>query len=303
MDLEFNGSQFTWHGIRNGTLVDERLDRGRTNKLWQDSWPNTSVIHGTVLGSDHCPVIIQGEPCGGRGKSLFRFEAFWSCELKCRNIVKNCWEKVCMGDNIGRWNKKINVCRYMLARWSKRKLSIGGSRLRRWCSSWGNFKRIGEKIASRLLIYLTKWTRFGARKKVFGYKDLEWNGYKRGMLTRLFFHQSTLHRRRRRRNKVLKIKDANDVWIECPWKVRETIDSYFVNLFTLVGAREWGSILDCVTPRVTAKMNASPVAPVTVDEIKFAAMQMEELKAPGPDGFQGIFYHSFWENVEGRLMW
>ncbi|KAM1414771.1 hypothetical protein ACFX2I_006507 [Malus domestica] len=48
-------------------------------------------------------------------------------------------------------------------------------------------------------------------------------------------------------------------------------------------------------------MNASLVAPITVEEIKDAAMQMGGLKAPGPDGFQGIFYHSFWENVAGEI--
>ncbi|KAM2230344.1 hypothetical protein ACFX1S_014761 [Malus domestica] len=76
IDLEFNGPQFTWRGTCNGTLVEERLDHGLINKLWHDSWPNTSVIHGTVLGSDHCPVIVQGEPCRARSRRLFKFEAF-----------------------------------------------------------------------------------------------------------------------------------------------------------------------------------------------------------------------------------
>ncbi|KAM2673196.1 hypothetical protein EV2_014512 [Malus domestica] len=48
-------------------------------------------------------------------------------------------------------------------------------------------------------------------------------------------------------------------------------------------------------------MNASLVAPITMEEIKEAAMLMGGLKAPGPDGFQGIFYQSFWENLAGKI--
>lgn len=33
-DLDFNGPHFTWHGTRNGELVQEKLDRGLSNQLW-----------------------------------------------------------------------------------------------------------------------------------------------------------------------------------------------------------------------------------------------------------------------------
>ena len=41
-------------------------------------------------------------------------------------------------------------------------------------------------------------------------------------------------------------------------------------------------------------MNDDLNAPVSVDEIKSAAVNMGSLKAPCPDGFQGIFYQSHW---------
>lgn len=39
LDLQFSGPAFTWKGIRNGCLVQERLDRGIVNGCWQESWP------------------------------------------------------------------------------------------------------------------------------------------------------------------------------------------------------------------------------------------------------------------------
>ena len=63
------------------------------------------------------------------------------------------------------------------------------------------------------------------------------------------------------------------------------------------GRRDWGEILDCVTPKVSMEMNEALATPVSEDEVKKAAMQMGGLKAPGSDGFSGIFYQSNWETL------
>jgi len=59
------------------------------NKLWQFSWPNTRVKHVLVLGSNHCPLIIQRDSQPGVGRPLFRFQAFWAKEDVCQWLVKN----------------------------------------------------------------------------------------------------------------------------------------------------------------------------------------------------------------------
>lgn len=37
------------------------------------------------------------------------------------------------------------------------------------------------------------------------------------------------------------------------------------------------------------------------NEIKDAVYQMKGLKAPGPDGFQGVFYQNFWEIISSDI--
>lgn len=108
MDLGFNGPAFTWRGTRNGVLIEERLDQGLANNLWQALWPNTNVIHGMVLGSDHCPIIIQCNPEIKVGRKLFRFEALWSKDEECREVVHECWRRHCEGTAIEIWHRKIN---------------------------------------------------------------------------------------------------------------------------------------------------------------------------------------------------
>ncbi|CAL9006099.1 unnamed protein product, partial [Prunus brigantina] len=48
-------------------------------------------------------------------------------------------------------------------------------------------------------------------------------------------------------------------------------------------------------------MNSTLLAPFTDDEIKAAAHQLWVTKAPGPDGFPGIFYSKFWNIVQNLV--
>lgn len=98
IDLDFNGPKFTWRGTREGQIVEEIIDRRLINGKWQEWWPNTAVTHGLVMGSDHRPRIVNCEPETARGKCRFRFEAFWTKEDDCRDIVKKCWDEECEGD-------------------------------------------------------------------------------------------------------------------------------------------------------------------------------------------------------------
>ncbi|KAM1578422.1 hypothetical protein FF1_040322 [Malus domestica] len=85
---------------------------------------------------------------------------------------------------------------------------------------------------------------------------------------------------RRMRNKLASLKNDDEEWVDNP------------------SQRDWGAILNCITPTVSDEMNVSLINLVSVDEIKDAAMQMGGLKASGPDGFQGIFYHSYWDTID-----
>lgn len=51
-----------------------------------------------------------------------------------------------------------------------------------------------------------------------------------------FFHQSTMHRRRR--NKVVSLKNSQGNWIENPNQIRCLFDEYFMDLFTSSGHRQ-----------------------------------------------------------------
>lgn len=96
---------------------------------------------------------------------------------------------------------------------------------------------------------------------------------------------------------MVSLKNGSGDWVDNPNQVRHIIDNHFIDLFTLTGQQDWGDILNCITPKVIDEINGSLTNPVLVEEIKDATMQMRGLKAQGPDGFQVIFYHSYWDTI------
>ncbi|XP_050121457.1 uncharacterized protein LOC126599164 [Malus sylvestris] len=263
LDLSFNGQKFTWRGTRNGQLVEAQLDRVLVNDRWLSTWPDSFVTNATTLGSDHCPILLHCEQKAVRKKKMFRFEAFWTKDADCKEIVRKAWEMSCDGNLLQKWNKKLHLCRTTLTSWSKVDLLW-----RQEECYWQQRSRV-------------QWLREGdANTK--------------------FFHQSTLHRRRR--NKVVSLKNSNGNWIENPNHVRCLFDEYFMELFTSSGHREWGNLLDCVSPKISDEMNVSLLAVVSSDEVRATVLQMGSLKAPGLDGFPGIFYQANWDIIATEVL-
>ncbi|KAB2609074.1 hypothetical protein D8674_012242 [Pyrus ussuriensis x Pyrus communis] len=295
MDLGFNGPAFTWRGMRKGDWVEERLDRVMANEKWQQLWPNSQVMHETVLSSDHCPVILISNIEGQKGRKMFRFEAYWVSEEECKNLVEKCWDRRHNGSPVYRWVRSLNDCRYRLSRWNHTKFMGRGSRIhdllsqldllqRDWGPNYDEIREISRRIDELRLQEESYWCQ---RSRV------KW--LREGDANTQFFHSSTLQRRRR--NKIVKLRDENGNWVESPAQVRQLVDNHFTSVFSSAGDRNWGSLLDCINPSVSPEMNEALIAPVTEEEIKAAAGNMGGLKAPGPDGFQGIFYQTYWEIV------
>lgn len=79
--------------------------------------------------------------------------------------------------------------------------------------------------------------------------------------------------------------------------INGVVQDHFTDLLTSGGRKEWGQVLDCIHPSISEETNSYPSRPITIQEIMEAAFQIGGLKAPGPDGFQGIFYQSFWNII------
>ncbi|CAN6558737.1 unnamed protein product [Malus baccata var. baccata] len=125
------------------------------------------------------------------------------------------------------------------------------------------------------------------------------NWLREGDANTVFFHHTTLQRRRV--NSIVKLNDVDGSWVDDSRRVSVLVEEHFKSLYTSVGCRDWGDILNCLEPLVSELMNTDLIKPVSDEEIKVAVHQMGGLKAPRPDGFQGNFYHSFWDIIVAEV--
>ncbi|OMO55184.1 reverse transcriptase [Corchorus capsularis] len=98
-----------------------------------------------------------------------------------------------------------------------------------------------------------------------------------------FFHQTTLQRRQR--NKILRVKDSNGVWLEDEAFVINKFSQHFRNLFSSDTEYDWRKVISHMPQVITEDINKELTQPILEEEVKWATFEMGAHKAPCPDGF------------------
>ncbi|KAJ1394179.1 Ribonuclease H-like superfamily [Sesbania bispinosa] len=97
-------------------------------------------------------------------------------------------------------------------------------------------------------------------------------------------------------------KDENGVWVEGKKRISEAIVRHFQTIFTASKISHVDECLAAVDNIVTQEMNDRLCLPIRDEEIKRAVNELGSLKAPGPDGLNGLFYKSHWEEIKAEVL-
>lgn len=61
--MGYKGHHFTWTNNQEGNQrIMERIDRAIVNREWVSIFSTLVVLHTLMIGSDHCPLIVELEP-------------------------------------------------------------------------------------------------------------------------------------------------------------------------------------------------------------------------------------------------
>ncbi|KAL6226651.1 hypothetical protein ACLB2K_000612 [Fragaria x ananassa] len=298
LDMGYKGQAFTWARKEDNVIVlQERLDRALTNETWILHWPESSLTHLARIGSDHNPLLFSTQAARSKGKPTFHFDVNWAEDGEATQIVKDCWILNPSLSGLSNWVTNLKSCRSSFIRWSKKKFPKCNKDLIRDCLLELDDLQANQAISSteRQQELESSVSTLWIREERYWHQKSRVKWLKSGDSNTRFFHLSTIQRRLR--NRILKIQNEQGQWVCGEGLIRKEFESQFKAIFSSGGYRVWGMALSGVTPLVSREMNEELLVDITMDEVSEAVHQMGALKAPGPDGFPGLFYHKYWEIV------
>ena len=298
IDLGFYGPKFTWaRGGSRPTRKEARLDRALCNGAWRVKFPEGVVRHLIQACSDHSPLLIAtgGSPNSINRTAPFRFQAAWMTHNQFEKLVKEKWMA---GTPI---STNLDNLATALSIWNR---EVFGNLYSRKRQLWARIEGIQRSIATGGPPYLLKLERRLRKELDLTLDQLDLLWYQKARVDQLrdgdrntrFFHTSTIIRRRR--NRISTLQDENEEWIEDPASLRDLVVNHFKRLFTEDDTEYSGSQLGTWDfPVLSADDVRELVRPFSKDDVLLALQSMHPYRAPGPDGFQAIFFQKQWHIV------
>lgn len=126
-------------------------------------------------------------------------------------------------------------------------------------------------------------------------------GYFEGDRNTKYFHSVT--KAKRAKSRILSIQDDTHVIKRGDNAVAGVAVKYFQELYKTTGTQ--GTLCEEVfqdfQQKVSGEMNAELTKPVSVEEIRNVVFTIGPHKAPGPDGFTGVFCQQFWPDINSAI--
>ncbi|KAL9671942.1 hypothetical protein QQ045_009516 [Rhodiola kirilowii] len=296
MDLEYEGSKFTYSNKRQG--LDEiqcRLDRAVGNDLWVHNYPNSIIQHLVSHHSDHCPLLLNIDEGEIVQERPFRFESMWMRDAGLVEIVNNSW------NFSGNMHDKLSQLSQQLKAWNKKSFGKVGYHL----------KRLKEELVE---VRQGRRTNFAAEKEKSIAKDIDewlvreelmWAQRSRvawlseGDNNTRFFHLKA--NARRRINTISSLVDKDGMSHSNLAEIEDVAVAYFQDIFssdTRMAESDIITSLQCVPNVITEAHNSVLTERYAESEIKSALFQLYPYKASGLDGFPAGFFQKFWSTIK-----
>ncbi|KAK3228941.1 hypothetical protein Dsin_000822 [Dipteronia sinensis] len=291
-------------GVKDGEgkdNVQERLHRIFANNLWRDRFCQVKVEHLGFNSSDHSPLLLVCNPLTEvprkRGKK-FQFEPFWLKEEDIGTVVSDTWSVNGPSNSVGDLKAKLNWCASSLSSWSKVRFGNMGKQIEDISREIELlYRRCGDKGVMQMIKSLEKGVEgFLEKDEIYWKQRSRADWLSAGDRNSKFFHNRASARKRK--NFISFLHNKNGCLQETDEGMADTIREYFADLFRSSAPSPSPSTIRKFTggihERLTEEMRNDLNRVFTADEIKAAVFNMGPTKAPGPDGFQALFFQKFW---------
>lgn len=270
------------------------------NSEWRELHDQALVFVEAAIGSGHNPLILNTKsPLSKVGKP-FKFESFQVMDDECKGVISGSWQQDGIDSRMFAFYKNIRECKVNLKEWSHNK--FGNIRLRintvkdQILDTQINLgKGFNPDLVARGKTLLLELENLWQKDSMYWHQRSRIKWLQLGDRNSWLFHLSTIQRRQR--NQIARLKDFVGEWRSEPREISKVIEDHFQKLYEAPPKREFEDLINLIDPLVSIECNANLTKQVTLEEVQAVAFQMGPLKAPGSDGFPGIFYQSYWDIV------
>ena len=303
VDLGYSGDKFTWAKGKWGSVVIKgRLHRGVASISWRLAYPKATVSHLSAINSDHAPILLDTCPADSFAHKPFRFEAIWLRDEGCKPVIESAWNNEVHGSDFVKLYKKQAATRDALRKWNKEVFGRCQDRINDLLQKIKEIQirhpsPVNELAEQSLQSELFKWL---IRSEILWRKKSRELWLKLGDKNSKFFHLSTVIRRRN--NNVDAIKNEDGTWIHDSNQIRRLFRNNFVDLFKEEDIDFPEHLEHLILPCITEEENEILERIPSPEEIKDTLFQMQDLKAPRPDGFPVLFYKQLWPTVGNDII-
>ncbi|XP_058733248.1 uncharacterized protein LOC131604851 [Vicia villosa] len=232
-DLETRGCRYTWRGpiFHGGQRIYEKLDRALSNDSWRWSFPDAYVkVLAQVDFSGHHPIlVVPSIEVHNMNAKSFRFENAWLLKDTYHTMLNHVWNNDhSMLHNLKNAREGIKDWKFETFDEVKRKkIEIsrrldGIQRKLQQQYNYGGMKKLEKHLQAELSIILKQ-------EELMWFQRARTNWLADGDRNTKYYHMKVISRRKR--NRILMLKNEEGYWVEDHEKLQQLVTTYFKTIF------------------------------------------------------------------------
>ncbi|KAF7843157.1 ribonuclease H [Senna tora] len=232
IDIFPAGPFYTWEGPKrpNQEKLFKRLDRVLCSPSWRTMFQDATVKNIVKIHSDHHPMLVEiDEEREHDGERPFRFEACWMQHDDFKQFLKDNWninaELKCMlndlTEKLKKWNKET------FGDIKRRKNTLLKRMKGIQCAQERRYNPFLNKLGKKLAVELEKVLN---QEEALWFQKARCQWIKDGDRNTRYYHTKAINRRKR--NKIIMLRNNEGAWTENLEEIKAIIVNFFKELFS-----------------------------------------------------------------------
>jgi hypothetical protein len=296
------GVHHTWANGRSGNdFVALLLDRAICNHAWLLHWNSVHCCALFKVCSDHHPIVVSQDSSGVSHALPFRFFKAWTTHEDCARVVREVWSKEVYGAPMFCLQQKLKRLKAELRKWNKQVFGNIDSNVKLAIDEVSRIQNLIDQSGPTDDLQYSDYQAQLILTKALLTQDLFWKEKSR---VQQFLHgdrnTSYFHRLAKIKSstKHIHLLNSGSGPISNPEVLEQHIVDYFKGIFCGVSTCLSNDMIQSCIPSVVSDAdNASLTRLPSSQDVKLAVFEMNGDGAPGPDGYSGHFYQTFWEII------